>query len=88
LFVGIQVWQFGLLGIPTIFISDEYQSFGYQGLINFGNRIADALANPTFIKYLASKIKLPYTKWWLEQDAFTFLGEAPQKKEKRIKAVV
>lgn len=85
---GMAIWS-AKLGIPTIFINDEYQSFGYQGLINFGNRVADALANPTFVQYLASKIKLPYTDWWLEQDAFKFLGEAPPKKKERItKAVV
>jgi nitrogenase molybdenum-iron protein alpha chain len=83
---GMAIWS-AKLGIPTIFVNNEYQAFGYQGLINFGNRVADALANPTFVKYLASKIKLPYTSWWLEQDAFKFLREAPQKKQKHTKAV-
>lgn len=72
---GMAVWA-AKLGIPTIFVNDEYQSFGYQGLINFGTRIADALANPTFVRYLAGKIKLPYTDWWLQQNAFKYLDEA------------
>jgi len=84
---GMAIWS-AKLGIPTIFINDEYQSFGYQGLINFGNRVADTLANPTFVKYLASKIKLPYTNWWLEQDSFKFLDATAQNKQKPIKAVV
>lgn len=74
---GAAVWA-AKLGIPTIFINDEYGAFGYQGLVNFGNRVVDTLANKTFVKYLGSKIKLPYTKWWLEQNAFTFVDEAQQ----------
>lgn len=84
---GMAIWA-AKLGIPAIFVSDEYQSFGYQGIISFGNRIADALANPTFVRYLASKIKLPYTNWWLEQDAFKYLDEAAPSSKVRSKEVI
>jgi nitrogenase molybdenum-iron protein alpha chain len=54
-------------------ISDEYSAFGYQGTLDFGERIIDALTNNSLAKNLAQRIKLPYTDWWFEQDPFTFL---------------
>lgn len=79
---GAAVWA-AKLGIPTIFVNDEYAAFGYQGLVNFGNRIVDVLTNQTFVKYLGSKIKLPYTEWWLEQNAFKYVDEARQVEAKK-----
>jgi nitrogenase molybdenum-iron protein alpha chain len=71
---GTTVWA-TKLGIPSIMINDEYSAYGYQGLVDFGYRIADALANRSLAKHLAAKVKLPYTDWWLKQDSFTFLNE-------------
>ncbi|MNI90858.1 hypothetical protein D3C73_1484380 [compost metagenome] len=54
-------------------ISDEYSAFGYQGTLDFGERIIDALTNNSLANNLAQRIKLPYTDWWFEQEPFTFL---------------
>jgi nitrogenase molybdenum-iron protein alpha chain len=56
------------LGIPTLSLIDEYTAVGYQGLISFGQQIKDVMLNRNFEKKLASKTKLPYTDWWIEQD--------------------
>lgn len=69
---GLSVWA-TKLGIPTIMISDEYSAFGYQGTVDFGYRIIDALANNNLALTLSKRIKLPYTEWWYEQDPFEFL---------------
>ncbi|MBC2580717.1 nitrogenase component 1 [Clostridium sp. DJ247] len=69
---GSSVWP-TKMGIPTIMVMDEYSAFGYQGTIDFGYRIIDALSNRSLARNLSKRIKLPYTKWWLEQDAFEFL---------------
>ncbi|TWH47540.1 nitrogenase component 1 [Sporomusa sp. KB1] len=72
---GTTVWA-TKLGIPSIMINDEYTAYGYQGLIDFGYRIVDALTNRSLAKNLAARVKLPYTDWWLQQDSFSLLQEA------------
>lgn len=69
---GLSVWA-AKLGIPTIMISDEYSAFGYQGTIDFGYRIIDAITNNNLALNLSKRVKLPYTEWWFEQDPFEFL---------------
>lgn len=69
---GQSVWA-TKVGIPTIMISDEYSAFGYQGTIDFGHRIIDALTNNSLARNLAKRVKLPYTDWWLEKEPFEFL---------------
>lgn len=71
---GTTVWA-TKLGIPSIMIADEFSAYGYQGLVDFGHRLADVLTNRNLAKNLAHHVKLPYTNWWLEQDSFTFLQE-------------
>jgi nitrogenase molybdenum-iron protein alpha chain len=70
--VGTAVWA-AKMGIPAMAILDEYAAFGYRGLINFGHRLLDTLANRAFAMRLAARVKMPYTAWWQQQPPFTFL---------------
>jgi len=71
---GSSVWA-TKMGIASVPVTDEYAAFAVQGIVDLGHRLLDALKNRSLAKRLASRIALPYTKWWLEQDAFTFLEE-------------
>ncbi|MHC6180486.1 nitrogenase component 1 [Clostridium sp. JNZ X4-2] len=62
------------LGIPTFLMGDEQFGLGYEGLINYGNKIVDVLASKEFVKNIAAHCELPYTDWWLKQDPYSFLG--------------
>lgn len=64
----------GKLGIPSLLIGDEQFGLGYQGLLNYAERILEILDNREFVTNLARHSTMPYTKWWLEQDPFAFLG--------------
>ncbi|AIQ64358.1 nitrogenase [Paenibacillus stellifer] len=70
---GMTLWG-AKLGIPTLLIGDEHFSWGYQGLLNYAERILETLDNREFVTNLAKHSSMPYTKWWLEQDPYTFLG--------------
>lgn len=63
------------LGIPSLLMDDEQFSFGYQGLLNYAERILETLDTTEFVTNIATHSKIPYTKWWLEQNPFVFLGE-------------
>ncbi len=69
---GMTVWG-AKLGIPTLLIGDEQFSFGYQGILNYAERILETLDNKEFVTNLAKLSSMPYTKWWLAQDPFSFL---------------
>jgi nitrogenase molybdenum-iron protein alpha chain len=71
---GSSVWAIKM-GIPSVMVADEYSAFGHQGVIDFGHRLADTIANRNLVANLAARAKLPYTDWWLAQDTFTFLAE-------------
>ncbi|QXE91394.1 nitrogenase [Geomonas subterranea] len=71
---GSSVWA-AKQGIVTIPVMDEYTAFGYRGLVNFGWRIADALANRRFVNNLAQRVRLPYQQWWFEQNPYHFLSQ-------------
>jgi nitrogenase molybdenum-iron protein alpha chain len=73
---GMTLWG-GKLGIPTVLVGDEHFGMGYKGLVNYGERILDAIENDEFVKNLERHAINPYTAWWLEQEPDTFLkGEA------------
>lgn len=69
---GMTMWG-AKLGIPTLLIGDEQFSFGYQGILNYAERILETLDNKEFVTNLAKHSSMPYTKWWLEQNPFSFL---------------
>lgn len=67
---GIVVWG-AKLGLPTFIMDDEQYAFGYQGILNYAEKILDTLETVEFTKNFQKHARIPYTKWWLEQDPFT-----------------
>ncbi|HBQ85579.1 MAG TPA: nitrogenase, partial [Syntrophomonas sp.] len=55
-------------------IGDEHLGFGYQGLLNYAERILETLDNKEFVSNLARHSTMPYSQWWLEQNPYIFLG--------------
>jgi len=51
---------------------------GYEGSIQLGERIADALKNPSFGKGLSRWAKLPYRASWYDQSPFKYITEKPE----------
>ncbi len=70
---GMTLWG-AKFGIPSLLIGDEHYGMGYEGLVNYGKRILETLDNDEFVKNLSKHSLNPYTKWWLEQEPYTFLG--------------
>ena len=66
-------------GYAPGFVADEYTVFGYEGTLSFAKLIRDTVTNRSFEKNLAARIKLPYTKWWYEQNADKFIKEEAKK---------
>ena len=61
------------LGIPSLLIGDEHYSMGYEGLVNYGERLLEVIENDEFVKNLSKHAINPYTKWWMEQKPDYFL---------------
>ncbi len=59
---GMTLWG-AKLGIPTLLVGDEQFSFGYQGILNYAERILETLDNKEFVTNLAKHSTMPYTKW-------------------------
>jgi len=55
------------LGIPSLLVGDEHFSMGYEGIVNYGERILETIENDEFVRNLARHAKSPYTQWWLDQ---------------------
>ena len=62
-------------GIPSLLIGDEHLGMGYEGIVKYGLRIEETIENDEFVKNLERHTVNPYSKWWLEQDPYTFLGD-------------
>ncbi|MDF2877471.1 MAG: nitrogenase [Clostridia bacterium] len=65
------------LGIPAAPLGDEHIAIGYEGIVNLGEAILDVLAHKKFHQDLAAHVKLPYKKWWLEQEDPFILSKEP-----------
>jgi nitrogenase molybdenum-iron protein alpha chain len=65
---GTTVWAIKS-GVPSIFMADEYMSFGYKRTLSFAQLILDRVTNRSFEENLSSRIRLPYTDWWYNQDS-------------------
>ena len=76
---GTTVWAIKQ-GFAAVFVADEYTVFGYEGTLSFAKIIRDTVTNRSFEKNLAARIKLPYTKWWYEQNADKFIKEESKTK--------
>lgn len=72
---GMTLWG-AKLGIPSLLIGDEHYGMGYEGLVRYGERILETIENDEFVTNLKEHSLNPYTKWWLEQEPYTFLGGA------------
>jgi nitrogenase molybdenum-iron protein alpha chain len=70
---GMTLWG-AKFGIPSLLIGDEHYGMGYEGLVKYGERILETLENDEFVTNLAKNTINPYSKWWLEQKPYTFLG--------------
>ena len=69
---GMTLWG-AKFGIPSLLIGDEHFGMGYEGLVKYGEQILDTIENNEFVKNLEKHAVNPYTKWWLEQEPYTFL---------------
>ena len=69
---GMTLWG-AKLGIPALLIGDEHYSMGYEGLVNYGERLLEVIENDEFVKNLEKHAVNPYTKWWFEQESHYFL---------------
>lgn len=63
---GMTLWG-AKFGIPSLLIGDEHYGMGYEGIVNYGERILEVIENDEFVKNLEKHAVNPYTKWWLEQ---------------------
>lgn len=70
---GMTLWG-AKYGIPSLLIGDEHYSMGYEGLYNYGLKILETIENDEFVKNFSKHAINPYSKWWLEQEPYTFLG--------------
>jgi nitrogenase molybdenum-iron protein alpha chain len=64
---GSTVWAIKQ-GFPALYVADEYMIFGYKGTLDFANEVWNTVHNRSFEKNLAARTKLPYTKWWYQQN--------------------
>lgn len=69
---GMTLWG-AKLGIPSLLVGDEHYAMGYEGLVNYGQRLVETIENDEFVKNLAKHAVMPYTKWWLAQSPAYFL---------------
>ncbi|NLY92345.1 MAG: nitrogenase [Firmicutes bacterium] len=69
---GMTLWG-AKLGIPALLVGDEHYAMGYEGLVNYGERLVEVMENDEFVKDLAKHAVMPYTKWWLAQPPSYFL---------------
>ncbi len=71
---GMTLWG-AKYGIPSLLIGDEHYGMGYEGILDYGERILDAIENDEFVKNLQKHAVNPYTKWWLTQDTDYFFKD-------------
>ncbi|HJD75963.1 nitrogenase molybdenum-iron protein alpha chain [Bacteroides reticulotermitis] len=65
------------LGIPAAPLGDEHIAVGYDGMLNLGETILDIVAHKKFHEDLSRHVKLPYKKWWLDQEDPYILAKEP-----------
>jgi nitrogenase molybdenum-iron protein alpha chain len=70
---GMTLWA-AKLGIPTFLTDDEQFGFGYQGVLNYAERIEESIENREYLLNFARHSTMPYTRWWLEQAPFSLQG--------------
>ena len=48
---------------------------GYEGLVRYGERMAETIENDEFVKNLQKHAVNPYTQWWFDQPTDLFHEE-------------
>jgi nitrogenase molybdenum-iron protein alpha chain len=71
---GSTVWAMKI-GVPAYCVYDEYNSYGYKGTVRFAQTLLNIIVNRSFSENLAKHVRLPYTKWWMQQPSDKFLAE-------------
>lgn len=66
------------VGIPAFALGDEHLPVGYDGIIRVGEALLEILARKKFSQVLKRNVKLPYTKWWLDQEDPFILANHPE----------
>ncbi|MCR5032935.1 MAG: nitrogenase [Lachnospiraceae bacterium] len=64
---GMTLWG-AKFGIPSFLVGDEHYSMGYEGIIDYGEKILETIENDEFVKNLQKHAINPYTNWWLTQE--------------------
>lgn len=78
---GITVPYSSFFGVPVVSIYDYNTcSLGYQGVLDIGKRLVNAVKNPNYYKKLAQHKQRPYKESWYDENPFKFI-----KPEKEIK---
>jgi nitrogenase molybdenum-iron protein alpha chain len=73
LFIGGSLWALRQ-GINAVQIIDfGRNSFGYDGILEVGEKLLDAVNNPGFALGLSKHTRLPYKGDWLSQDPYKYL---------------
>ncbi|AIQ12515.1 hypothetical protein PDUR_11845 [Paenibacillus durus] len=62
------------LGIPCLWLDEDAAFYGYEGLLRFGERLADLAGNPHHARRMAAHTQLPYSEWWMELKLFWEVG--------------
>ncbi|MDR3289138.1 MAG: nitrogenase [Peptococcaceae bacterium] len=65
-------------GIPSLFMVEEYATFGYKRYYRFIHALLDLLSNRSFADKIASKITLPYSDWWYNQEYSSMYAEVAE----------
>jgi nitrogenase molybdenum-iron protein alpha chain len=60
------------LGIPSFYVTDANLGIGYDGVIRLGEKIYETIKTRKWVDKIARHARLPYTKWWLEQNPFEY----------------
>jgi nitrogenase molybdenum-iron protein alpha chain len=63
------------LGIPSLFMVEEYTTFGYKRYLQFIKVLKNLLSNHSFEEKLAANVRLPYSDWWRNQQYSAMLEE-------------
>ncbi len=80
---GSTVWAIKN-GTSAVYVADEYMIFGYKHTLEFAKTILDSIRNRSFEKNLASRVKLPYTDWWYQQNVDSFFEAEKESKKAGI----
>jgi len=64
---SLRAWT-AKMGIPTLWIEDEFEFYGYKGMLQFAQRLLDLISNKNFIKNINKYSKLPYREWWMREN--------------------